>query len=561
MRRTGVIIAAWVLLLVPTLLIGGMALRLLQHERERLAGTAVAAVGERVRAVAESIDLAVAEVKDGLLVTLQSLPRQHLADQLEAWRLENPLVRNVFIWSPEQGLTLPDSRQPLNDEEAEFLRRYDSLFGGRRSWQVPSGDPGPGSAGEPAAVLFSARRQLRELTQSKLQSQSVAPVADAEGAAPPGSGGWIPWFWENRFYLLGWTPSPDSAQRYGIEMETMALFSRLTGVLPAEPPAGEVYALLDGNGDIFLQSGTDMVAAHTPRILSLPVGPALPHWQVAAYAPRGLPGQSEGKSFLLLASLVVAAFVAAILFGGSLLLWQAWRNLTDARRKTSFVANVSHELKTPLTTIRMYAELLAEGRILEEAKRGRYLNVIVEESQRLSRLVNNVLDFGRLEQGQKTYALAEFDPAEILTGLLTSQTMRLEQAGMTLLRRLPAGGGLVRIDRDAFEQAVLNLIDNALKYAENSPTLEVELAWEEQRCRVLVLDRGPGVPVGQCQRIFEKFHRIDDSLTSRKPGSGLGLTIARQLLRDMGGELSCRERSGGGCCFEILLPRERKTTR
>jgi two-component system, OmpR family, phosphate regulon sensor histidine kinase PhoR len=558
MKRTGFIIAAWLLLLVPTLLIGGVALRLLQHEQERLAGAAVAAAGERARATAESIALAVAEVRDGLLVTLRTLPQENLVDRLDAWRLENPLIRNVFIWGTEGGLSLPDPRQPVSDEEAGFIRRYDSLFTGRMSWNPPAPDPGPAPVVDVAKSLFSTRRELRELTQSKLTVADDAEPSVAASLPSVGAGGWIPWFWENRFYLLGWVESPDNQRRYGVEIETMALFSRLSGTLPAVPPAGEVYALVDGNGKNFYQSGAEAITAETPMLVSVSVGPALPHWQVAVYAPQGGPGHAEGNSFLILSTLVVGAFVAAILFGGSLLLWQAWRNLTDARRKTSFVANVSHELKTPLTTIRMYAELLDEGRIADELKRRRYLQVIVDESQRLSRLVGNVLDFGRLEQGRKSYSLSEFDLGEILDGVLDFQAVRIEGAGMTLVRRIPGEICVVHADRDAFEQAVLNLIDNALKYAAGCPELEVELVQDGKACRVRVLDRGPGVPSTQRRRIFEKFYRVDDSLTTRQQGSGLGLSIARRLLRDMGGDLTCSEREGGGCCFEILLPCERK---
>jgi len=567
MKRTGFIIVAWLILLIPTLLIGGVALRLLQHEQLRLAGAATAAAGERARATAESIALAVAEVKDGLLTSLRELPLPDLADRLDAWKRENPLIRNVFIWSPQGGLALPDPHQPVSDEEAGFIRRYDSLFSGRLSWRPPAADPGPKAVADAAESLFSARQELRQLVQSKVRIAAEAePMADTVAAAPSasvagavGASGWLPWFWENRFYLLGWVDSPDGSRRYGVEMETMALLSRLLGTLPATPPSGEVYALVDGNGEVVHQSGGPAIAADTPQLVALPIGPALPHWQVAVYTPKGTAGAVTEKSFLLLSSLVVGAFVAAILFGGSLLLWQAWRHQTDARRKTSFVANVSHELKTPLTTIRMYAELLGEGKIAEPAKRGRYLRVIVDESQRLSRLVNNLLDFGRLEQGRKTYSRTEFDLVDILRGLLDSQAVRIEGAGLALIRQLPDTPCAVRADHDAIEQAVLNLIDNALKYASGGGEIAVELVREAKTCRVRVLDRGPGVPAAQCQRIFEKFHRVDDSLTTRQPGSGLGLSIARQLLRDQGGDLTCSGRPGGGCCFEIVLPCERRT--
>ncbi len=553
MKRNGLIIAAWLLLLIPTLLIGVGALRLLKHEQQRIAGTAVAAASDRARSVTESIELAVTEVKEGLLATLNSFPPQGIDDRLDRWRLGNPLIRNVFVWSSD-GLAFPAPGGPLSEEEAAFIGRYQPLFSGQKAWSPPVPDRGRPFRVSAAEEQYSARLELRELTQAKAAapaSISAASLADASG---PGAQGWIPWFSENRLYLLGWVQPAGGELRYGVEIETMALLARLVATLPPESPSGEVYALLDGNGEIFHQSGAALISPGTPEVAALQVGPALPHWQVAVYDPSGtLAGAGDG-GFYIISTLVVGAFVAAILFGGSLLLWQAYRNMTDARRKTSFVANVSHELKTPLTTIRMYAELLGEGRIADETKRRRYLQVIIEESCRLSRLVGNVLDFGRLEQGKKTYRAEPLDLGATLHALLDSQSVRIEKKGMALVRRIPEGRLTVEADRDALEQALLNLIDNTLKYAEQSPALEIEVVREADACRIRVIDGGPGIAAAHRRRIFEKFYRIDDSLTAQQPGSGLGLSIARQLLRDMGGDLVYRAHRGGGACFELSLP-------
>jgi signal transduction histidine kinase len=202
----------------------------------------------------------------------------------------------------------------------------------------------------------------------------------------------------------------------------------------------------------------------------------------------------------------------------------------------------------------MYAELLAEGGVLQPDRQQHYLQVIAGESQRLTRLVNNVLDFGRLEQGRKQYHYSKIHLPAHLDEILDSQEMRLEQAGLHLVRHIPRGLPAVRADRDAVRQALLNLIDNALKYAADGGELEVELALEDGHCRIAVKDRGPGVPATHRERIFHPFHRVDDSLTASSPGSGLGLSIARRLLRGMDGDLRYRPRQDGGSCFEILLP-------
>jgi signal transduction histidine kinase len=228
--------------------------------------------------------------------------------------------------------------------------------------------------------------------------------------------------------------------------------------------------------------------------------------------------------------------------------------MRDARRKTSFVSNVSHELKTPLTTIRMYAELLDEGRIEEAEKRSRYLQIIVSESQRLTRLVNNVLDFSRLEQKRKHYHLTSLPLAEVLGQVLDGQAMRLSQAGVELTYHPPNQTLTVKADRDALEQVFLNLVDNAIKYAADGGKLVVELQPKDKTVHALFMDSGPGIPTSQQKRIFQQFERVNNNLTCNQPGCGLGLSIARKLLQDMDGSLHYRQREGGGACFIVKLP-------
>jgi signal transduction histidine kinase len=253
--------------------------------------------------------------------------------------------------------------------------------------------------------------------------------------------------------------------------------------------------------------------------------------------------------------LLVGIFVAAIVAGGSLLLWQARRSEAEAAQKTSFVANVSHEFKTPLTTIRLYSELLEQGRVRDAAQSGEYLRTIGRETQRLARLVGNALDFSRLEQGRKKYARDNLDLRAELARLLDTQAPRLAEAGLVLRRDLPAEPLPVTSDRDALEQIVLNLLDNAAKYGAEGGEVTVALAPRPAHGAVVrVLDRGPGVPPAHRERIFEKFHRVDDTLTAEKAGAGLGLSIARQLARGLGGELRHLPREGGGASFILELP-------
>jgi signal transduction histidine kinase len=252
---------------------------------------------------------------------------------------------------------------------------------------------------------------------------------------------------------------------------------------------------------------------------------------------------------------LVGIFVSAILAGGGLLLRQARRSEQEAVQKTSFVANVSHEFKTPLTTIRLYSELLEQGRVRDTKQGGDYLRTIGRETERLARLVNNALDFSRLEQGQKKYARERVELAGELTRLLETHAPRVAEAGLALKRAMPAEPISVTTDRDAVEQIVLNLVDNACKYADTGGEVVVSAAaLTGGGAEVRVADRGPGVPADQRERIFEKFHRVNDALTAEKTGAGLGLSIARQLARGLGGDLYYESRNGGGAEFVLKLP-------
>ncbi|MFW6152416.1 MAG: sensor histidine kinase [Verrucomicrobiota bacterium] len=231
--------------------------------------------------------------------------------------------------------------------------------------------------------------------------------------------------------------------------------------------------------------------------------------------------------------------------------------MLDARRKTSFVSNVSHELKTPLTSLRMFAELLRENRVSGDAKRREYLGVIVEESERLTRLVNNILDFGRLEQNRRKYNLERINVSDFVKNFERNHSERISNGGLVLKIEVPEQPMLIKADRDALNQVMLNLADNALKYAAEGGELIIRVEQVDDRCFVEFMDRGPGVPADHAERIFEKFYRVDQELTAEKSGSGLGLSIARGLLRGMGGDILYAVRKSGGARFIMIFPSER----
>ena len=226
-----------------------------------------------------------------------------------------------------------------------------------------------------------------------------------------------------------------------------------------------------------------------------------------------------------------------------------------AERRSNFVAAVSHELKTPLTAIRMYGEMLRDGIVPSEQKRAEYYGHITAESERLSRLINNVLEFSRLERGARTPALVtgSVGPLVCEAGDLLRPHAEREGFGLevTVDDPLPP----VRYERDALLQVLFNLVDNAVKYATNGSPRRIVLACRavDDSVRLTVRDHGPGVPDRHMRKIFDPFYRGEDELTRRSKGTGLGLALVRGLAEQMHATVTARNVVGGGFEVEIAL--------
>ncbi len=411
---------------------------------------------------------------------------------------------------------------------------------------------GATSGGRPSAAP-SPRPEAKRAAESMSQPE-VAAVAQAKDNSAGLRRGWTSAAIDGRQHVLGWVESADQTDIRGVELELAALISRLGAALPADFGFGEGYALRDEQGRVMQQAGS-VPRTGGPMIRVPLAATMLPGWDVVAFLAPAPGGRVGGAEFFWIGLLLVGLFVAAIVAGGSLLLWQARQSEAEAAQKTSFVANVSHEFKTPLTTIRLYSELLDQGRVRDASQGGDYLRTIGREAQRLARLVNNALDFSRLEQGRKKYAREPLDVAAELRRLLATHEPRVADAGLVLQRVLPEEPLPATTDRDALEQIVLNLIDNACKYAVAGGEVTVAAAARPGGGVIVrVLDRGPGVPAGHRAQIFDKFHRVDETLTAEKGGLGLGLSIARQLARGLGGELRYEPRDGGGAEFILEVP-------
>jgi len=231
-----------------------------------------------------------------------------------------------------------------------------------------------------------------------------------------------------------------------------------------------------------------------------------------------------------------------------------------ARLKSDFVSNVSHELRTPLALIRLYAETLELGRITTREKKQEYYRIIRKESERLTALINNILDFSRIEAGRKEYEFRETDIADLVRNTLDSYRYQIEQQGFTFEEKIDSGLPAVRIDREAIARALVNLVNNALKYSDGEKFLGVKLYRANGSVKLEVVDRGIGITRREQSKIFEKFYRTGDPLVHNTKGSGLGLSLVRHITQAHGGEIEVESTPGRGSKFILSLPLQPNTS-
>jgi signal transduction histidine kinase len=288
------------------------------------------------------------------------------------------------------------------------------------------------------------------------------------------------------------------------------------------------------------------VAVALPFVLS--------RWKLG-FVPRGESHDQMARRYfavnLTLTILMTAILAGAVVFS----LRAAAREMRLSEMKTDFVSNVSHELRTPLASIRVFGELMRAGRVADPAKVHEYGELIETESRRLTRLVDNILDFSKIESGRKTYELDAIAPTELVDEALAAFAPHARQSGFDVAFDVPDPNlPDVRVDTAAVTQAILNLLDNAVKYSDASRAIVVRLEREGDGVAISVVDRGIGIPPNEQPHIFNRFHRVSSSLVHDVKGSGLGLALVKHVVEAHGGGVSVASRPGAGSVFTLHLP-------
>jgi signal transduction histidine kinase len=315
---------------------------------------------------------------------------------------------------------------------------------------------------------------------------------------------------------------------------------------------GVSLAIVDAD-DAVVHAPSGDVPGGAP-VASAQLGFPFPQWRLAAYSLGPTPEAEAMRQFWWGAAQV--ALVGLLLVAGlGLAVRASAQEMRALRLKADFVSNITHELQSPLTSIKLHAELLRTNRLSapdEIAECGTYIE---RDAERLSRLVNNVLDFGRIDAGRKTYRFREVDLVDVVTGVVDELYTRIERADLFVDFDAPAAALPAAVaDRAAVEQVVANLLDNAVKWSPAGGRIVIRCGARPGRVWVSVADFGPGIPAEEHERIFERFYRVETGLRHDVPGSGIGLALVKHVVDAHRGRVDVTSEPGRGSTFTVELP-------
>jgi len=307
------------------------------------------------------------------------------------------------------------------------------------------------------------------------------------------------------------------------------------------------------NGEAILQS--DKPASIPMTVKSSFIG-NFPPWSLELYqqAPRLFETLLSSRRGIYLYMFILLAGI--LIFGLTLTIRIVSHELELGRMKSDFVSTISHEFKSPLTSIRQLAEMLQAGRVPSEERRQRYYDVLLEQSERLSLLIDNILDFARMEEGKKEFEFEMVDIGPLLEELVSTIQQQVRHEEFTVEAEIDAPLPSIQADRAAITQAITNLIDNAIKYSAGAKKIYVRVFKDHQYLIIAVQDFGVGIKPEEIDRVFERFYRGGDELTRTVKGSGLGLTLVKQIVQAHHGSVHVESEPGRGSTFSIRLPLE-----
>lgn len=591
------------LVLLPLLLLGWLGYRLQQNEQQLVGLQFQKLVEQQLESVDQELQRHFQQLEALLQRQAQDLNRlagpEYPAERLRDFIKRSAQVQQLFVLDRRDQRQFPPRDQPLSLDEQRLVERLQPLWQSPDLLRPTDADPGtPSPSSAPGSQVSQAEARTRsgdyfvsgqlaqrapaELTDNlsdyapevdayaepqapaaslaKTEQRQAARMAENVEAAPnmrsdndaaATASGWIAWYVDARLMHIYWWRDPQG-RTLGFVLNDARLLSDLINRLPDAGAGRQVLGeaqikLLDSQGNSLYRWG-DYQENGAP-LRSLGLSHPLGSWSLEYRAPALQAASPPLWLTLILPLLLLGMGLIGL---GYLFYREHSREMRLAMQRVNFVNQVSHELKTPLTNVRLYAEML-EQRLEgdEDPAVERYLGVISDESQRLSRLIENVLSLSRLQRRQLTLSLECQDPDQQIARILETFTPLLKQR-LIEPEFVPWVGQSLRYDPALLEQILNNLLSNCEKYAPDSGELKIRSWREGTTLCVSVQDQGPGIAVAEQAQVFEPFYRCSNRLTDGITGTGIGLGLARDLARAHGGDLTLLA-SERGAHFEIRL--------
>ena len=277
-------------------------------------------------------------------------------------------------------------------------------------------------------------------------------------------------------------------------------------------------------------------------------------WKLLVSQPAFSDLELTARRENFLYGVLLTFIVALMLLGAFLMVRDISRESETTRLKTEFVHNISHELKTPLTLIRLYGETLQRKEDLKKGEKKEAYEIITKESERLSHLINNVLDFSRIEMGRKEFYFKKGNLAQIVRDTLESYSYHLEKKGFSIKKEIASDLPEMNFDGEAIASVLVNLLSNAMKFSPKIKEVTVKLFKDSGNAVLQVADKGIGISPKDTSRIFKRFYRVKNEIVSETRGSGLGLTLVKHIVEAHGGRIKVESEPGKGSVFSMILP-------